>query len=199
MTHVMCGVMQCGGLHVASNSDDSQTEDTCGKNRKHGGGCLCLCRRSGCDGLCHVIVLQFPVTPDGMVSLRMAGLLAYGSIMLCCLPGCPVAYSQSTLRITVAGAAVVFGLPIGSAIPTFPFHPPKAELRRRGTVPVCCACLQRASSSLKPTRHHVTPSHFARFRSLRRGYLETKERFSAQNRNIMWISRRFRPYAGRFR
>lgn len=65
VTHVMCSVMQCGGLHVACNSDDSQPKNTSGKNRKHSGGSLCLCRRSGCDGLCHVIVSSFPSHPTG--------------------------------------------------------------------------------------------------------------------------------------
>ncbi len=91
--------------------------------------------------------------------------------MLCGLPGCPVACSQSTLRITVAGAAVVFGLPIWIGLPTFPFHPPKAELRRRGTVRVRCACLGHGSSSLKPTRRDAAPSQLVKLQGFRWGYL----------------------------
>ena len=109
-----------------------------------------------------------------MVSLRMAGLLAYGSIMLCCLPGYPVACSQSTLRITVAGAAVVFGLTgFGLAIPTFPFHPPKSELRRRGTVPNYYARLLRGSSSLKPTLCRAAPSYLMDLHGQRRRGFES--------------------------
>ena len=195
----MCGVMQCDGLHMACNSDDPQAKDACGKNRKHVGGCFCLRRRSGCDGLCHVIVSSFPSHPTGW--FHCAWLVSWLTDRSCfaAFPVTQWRVRKALSALQSRGRLWFLASRFGSAVPTFPFHPPKAELRRRGTVPICCACLGQASSSQKPTRYHVTPSHFTRFGGLRSGYLQTKERFSAQNRNILWISRGFYPYAGRFR
>ena len=67
--------------------------------------------------------LLCPVIPDGRFHSRMAGLLARGSLCVFdLLPGFPVVSVEHS-PLTVAGAAVAFGLLLGSAGTTFPFDP----------------------------------------------------------------------------
>lgn len=84
--------------------------------------------------------LQCPVIPDGLVTVaqgRSPGLRVKHALRPSRFPS---GISQSTNRITVAGAAVVFGLPIWIGLSTFPFHPLNALRPCRGNR-ACSLCL----------------------------------------------------------
>lgn len=54
-------------------------------------------------GSLFICLLQLPVTPDGFVTLCKAGLLAYASNMLCCLPSFPVASHKALCALQSRG------------------------------------------------------------------------------------------------
>ena len=106
MASVMGRVMQSIGLSIAGGH---QQGEPCDKDQSDA--------RSGRHGSCNCFALSChfvspnPVTPDRGLLVLQAGLLA-GGMMICLLPGFPVAYDRPK-PLTVAGAALVLGPDMG--------------------------------------------------------------------------------------
>ena len=111
----------------------------------------------------------------------------------------PSGVSQSTFRITVAGAAVVLGLPIGSTFPHSHFIPLTLSVIHgepcRSFVP-----RDKAGRQGRMRRHK---RQWRRVRSLEEPPVEVfrarRSREVVQKRNILWITRRILPDRVRFR
>ena len=147
MTHVMCGVMQCGGLNVACNCDNTKTKDASGKHGQHCGRGFRLRRRCGYVCLRHSIYSNYPSHPtDRFHFARLVSWLADRTRL--------AAFPVSQWHIAKhfphysRGGGCGFGSPDWIDLPTFPFHPPNALRHWWGTVrDVCAALLARSSRS----------------------------------------------------
>ena len=126
MTLVMRGVMHHGSLGKPCRKHQYQTQSggTKDADKVHVGslcgGCV---QRRYFNFVVHILYLHAPSHPTGGVSLRMAGLLARGSMHPAAFPDCSSGFGGRVLSAYSRGGGFGIASLIGSRLPNSHFSP----------------------------------------------------------------------------